>query len=486
MIGFLEAENLPPYPPHMGYSPKSLLAALLIATASCMAQPPSSEDDSDKVEKQNKERINAVLQLNIPRIVWKGLAYKDAWQSLEKLIRSADPAGKGVKLFLPETKEEPEQSKAPPPQPQNIPGLDPPPDLSPKGDPTDPSGTGDIRVNARNIRVLDAISYLADIKNYKIRVEGYGDQQGVHLYDAGAFFEEERIELKLSDSVRTMLMLEHRKQATTGGWLSKELDWKGQLLFDAQLNKYARVEWKNGDTKLVVTSSPADDWKLRHHVASLEASVAYDIYIAPNKGEKKLAEATMALSKITLKNLEIDAPTLGQALEQLQMECRKVSGTKEESLKWPFLQPKLAEIGPVSFSLSEGNAADVLFPMLFKLGCKFEGQPNGQWGITARRMEDKDLFTIYEYKVPPSLFRKSAAQQREEEKKLKASKGAPTDPILCGGGGGRPPRVRDAFAMYSPASSTLILKETTEGYLIFRYAAQKAMAENKSIAEFLP
>ena len=170
-----------------------------------------------------------------------------------------------------------------------------------------------------------------------------------------------------------------------------------------------------------------------------------------------------ALRKAKLRKLKIDAPTLGEALEKLRTVCRATPGTGDAFLKWPFFEPKLATLGPVHFELQEGRAADALFPMIFNLGCKFSGRPDGSCGITARQMSDGPYFNIREWKLPASLIM-GPPKKITRPQQPKASASAKTDMIVCGGmtfGQGE-------FAMYSKVSESLVVKETAEGFLKLR------------------
>jgi hypothetical protein len=473
----------------MGYSPKSLLAALLFATASCMAQPPSSEDNLDKAVKQNEERINAVIQLNIPRIEWNNVTYDEAWGLLEELIRSVDPTGKGVKLFTPERVEDEIRKISPTPAPQEI-SL--PEASEPSSTPVgQPEPTNDslqqkpepIRVwtNARDIKVADAISYLSEMKYYRYTVAGVGT-----LGD-GIYFSQpvegwgEQAEIKVPASVHAFVNWRKLTDHYGQGWLNSVLGWKEQILFDAKLEERVQVQWKNGDTVLALKAPTQEIWKLRRHIASLE-DTANNHWVTPlNKGELKLIETIKFLSSTKLENLEIDAPTLGEALEQLRTACRKIPGTKEAFLKWPFLQPKLASFGPVSLKLERGSAA-ALFSMLFDLGCKFGAHPDGRWGITARQMEDREYFIFREFRAPPSLFKDIAARKTKNVRKEKVVPRAASDPMTNSARGSTLIGPA-AFAMYSPATSTLIVKNTAEELLCVRHAIRKAILEDKSLAK---
>ncbi len=473
----------------MGYSPKSLLAALLFATASCMAQPPSSEDNLDKAVKQNEERINAVIQLNIPRIEWNNVTYEEAWGLLEELIRSVDPTGKGVKLFTPERVEDEIRKISPTPAPQEIslPEASEP-SSTPVGQP-EPANDSlqqkpePIRVwtNARDIKVADAISYLSEMKYYRYTVAGVGTLGDGIYFSPPVEGWGEQAEIKVPASVHTFVNWRKLTDYYGQGWLNSVLGWKEQILFDAKLDERVQVQWKNGDTVLALKAPTQEIWKLRRYIASLE-DTANNHWVTPlNKGELNLIEAIQHLSEIELvdaseppgfteaKNLEIEAPTLGEALELLRTACRKIPGTKEAFLKWPFLQPKLASLGPVSLKLKRGDAADALLLMLFDLGCKFGAQPDGRWGITARQMQDRENHIIREYKVPLSLFRNNTEQK-------KFAPGAFIEPrgVVFG---------PDRFAMYSPATSTLIVKNPAEELLCVRHAIRKAILEDKSLAK---
>ena len=432
------------------------VTASLVAEA-CLAQSPEEEKKYAEIIRQREATVHAVLQMVIPRIEWNGLSYEDAWCSLDAMIRAAAPAEEGDVHYewspwRYEIEADPFGSRpvVPPLLPrEEEPALD------------------WIWTNARNVKVVDAIGYLSAMKYYRFKTSGDGPAPGVFfiLPENNWRFPED-VDLYLSAPARALARGDHLKKAIKpleNGWMTEALGWKGNLLYGAGIDPSAKIKWKDGDTKLRINGNTADIWKLRRYIASLDTE-AISIGLLPlNKGELRLTEMCGALRKIKLPNLEIDAATLGEALGKLRRACGTASGVKASLLHWSFADSKLAALGPVHFKFKEGNASDALFRILFDLGCKFTATPDGRCSITARQMSDGDYVVIRQFKVPAALM--TPHPQKVKKSPLsRAAKAASRDSIVCGG----VTFPSGTFAMYSPHSETLIVRETAEGFLALR------------------
>ena len=139
-----------------------LLFATGLTAATCMGQSQEEEQKFAKEVKRREARINSVLQLVLPRIAWNGLSYDDAWCSLEAMIRAAGPIEEGDLRYewRPYRYEiEPDsfgnQSTLPPARPSEK-----------------DSALDSIWTNARDVKVVDAVRYLSDMKDLRFQVSG--------------------------------------------------------------------------------------------------------------------------------------------------------------------------------------------------------------------------------------------------------------------------------------------------------------------------
>lgn len=444
---------------YMGRLLPHLFAAVVLA-AVCNAQSPKSEEEYAKAVRQREATFNSVLKLAIPRIVWNGLSCEEAWRSLEKSIRDADPAGQGVKLVIGQGGDvKPDEQDA---NESRVVAIH----ARFLGGTWKAPLPAHVFANAREVTGIEAIKHLANLYGLRFKVFGDGWSPGVYFWNGRHSSAMDRASLEVSPAVRAMLKSKMLTNVPGFGWMDDALGWKGRLPHDAELDPAVAIQWKNRDSRLVIDGLNGEVFKLRQHMDFLEdAAVAYGL-VRLHEGERRLLDAITPLGTIKLQRLNIDAPTLGEALEKLRLACRAVPGTREASLRWPFLKPNLGTLGPVSFRLENGNAADVLFPILFKLGCKLGSHRDGRWGITTRQMSDGDYIETRQFSVPPSFFPQPTQTSKP---RLRANNTtAAGDPLACVNA--FTPRVNGSIAIYSRTSNTLIVKETAEGFLMIRKA----------------
>ena len=438
----------------------SMIATLVsfVLTARASAAEPANETSSATTANYYRKKLASVT---IPWLKWS-VKPRDVFDEWQRIVRKNDPTDEGVPITL---------------SPAAKAGIEA---FSDEAAQALMDASHPLNLNARNVSAEELLSYLC-IRyrlQYDILSSGVWLVPSVHpnaRKPSGKLLRKVTRTFVVSPVTLGNVLRECRVAGKSPAQWQRyksakitRTQWQHYLWeritrdFEEPAKATLTMTWLRDGHQFKVTGDPQVLNDLAENLGDFD--VRARVFPAPaplNAGEERLLADMEAAANRASQAINIDAQTVGDALKKLGRYF--VAPAFENSApNFKVFADAIASSGPVRYHSENKHPVAALLEILDTFTATLEGRADGTWGIVPRKLRQNASYFIAEYKVRPEMF---SAKPPRLETKSKPNQEAKTDGmILCGGVTFSP----GYFAMYSPASSMLIVKGTILEHLRVR------------------